>query len=264
SANICGATGILWRVGVSLHPLPEQIGVSHFRRCKRLFSRYWILAPVLPILAMPTPSNPTIVSVIIPCYNHADYLAEAIESVLHQDYRPLEIIVVDDGSTDKCSGVTAGYSSVRYIYQQHAGLSVARNRGIQASSGQYLLFLDADDRLCPDAIKHSVSFVLDHPECGFVYGRFRFVDQDGRVLEEYDEPPQNEDDYVSLFRGNHIAMCATVLFPRRVLDRVGMFRPELRASEDYDLYFRIARVYPYFRHNTLMAECRRHRENMSL
>jgi glycosyltransferase involved in cell wall biosynthesis len=202
--------------------------------------------------------------VVIPCYNHGRYLPEAVQSVLDQGYRPLEIVVVDDGSSDQTASVAASFTSVRYVYQSRSGLAAARNRGIQESTGSYLLFLDADDRLCPGALESAARAMSKHPGCGFVYGRFRFISEDGQGLNQFDPPPDNPDNYVGLFGGNHIAMCATVLFPRSVLEQVGGFRAELRASEDYDLYLRIARLYPYFRHCGTMAECRRHADNMSL
>jgi len=214
---------------------------------------------------MPEPVSGTPrISVVIPCYNHAHYLPQAIESVLQQEYESVEIIVVDDGSSDETAHVAASFPSVRYLHQNNRGLASARNLGIRESTGAYLLFLDADDRLCPGGLHTAARAMEAHPGCGFVYGRFHFVDSTGQILENCDPPPDNPDTYLGLFRGNHIAMCATVLFPRAVLDRVGGFRPELRASEDYDLYFRIAHLYPYFRHNGLMAECRRHGDNMSL
>ena len=204
-----------------------------------------------------------VISVAIPCYNHARYLREAIESVVNQSYKPVEVVIVDDGSSDETASVAAAFPSVRYVHQSNAGLAAARNRGIREVHRSFLLFLDADDRLCPGALESGARAMVEHPGCGFVYGRFRFVDDDGQTL-DWDPPPDNPDTYLGLFGGNHVAMCATVLFPRAVIEQAGGFRPELRASEDYDLYFRIARLYPYFRHSGLMAECRRHGRNMSL
>src|SRR5688572_7471549 len=98
-------------------------------------------------------STSPLVSVIIPCYNHALYLREAIGSVEQQTYTHTEIIVVDDGSTDETKLVVSSFPSVKYIHQHNSGLSAARNKGIEEASGQYLVFLDADDWLYPDAIR---------------------------------------------------------------------------------------------------------------
>src|SRR5262245_20604446 len=93
-----------------------------------------------------------LVSVIIPCYNHAHYLGEAIESVLAQTVQDFEIIVVDDGSTDSTADVAARYPRVRYVRQNNQGLSAARNTGIKHGLGRFLVFLDADDLLLPGAL----------------------------------------------------------------------------------------------------------------
>ena len=87
------------------------------------------------------------VSVIIPCHNHAAYLGEAIESVLGQDYGPVQIIVVDDGSTDDTAAVAASRDGVTLVRQPNHGLAAARNRGLRESSGELLVFLDADSRM---------------------------------------------------------------------------------------------------------------------
>src|SRR5919112_554735 len=98
-------------------------------------------------------SEEALVSVIIPCYNHAHYLDQAIESVLNQSYRNFEIIVVDDGSTDETSVVASRYERVRLFQQENQGLSGARNRGLGEAKGEYVVFLDADDRLVPGALE---------------------------------------------------------------------------------------------------------------
>ena len=217
----------------------------------------------LPRISPLSRTNP-LVSVIIPCYNYARFLGEAIESVLRQEYQPVEIVVIDDGSTDHTERVAARYPSVQYYYQPNAGLATARNAGISKSRGRYILFLDADDLLCMGALEAAVSVMLENPACGFVYGDFRATGRDGTDFVSFDMPSHHRDDYLGLFDGNHIAMCAAVLYPRYVLEQVGGFRTELRAAEDYDLHFRIARLFPYKRHTALMAEYRRHGDNMTV
>src|SRR5688572_25050384 len=95
----------------------------------------------------------SLVSVIIPCYNHGHYLPVAIESVLQQTHSIVEIIVVDDGSTDNTKQVAQRYAQVKYIWQKNQGLSASRNTGIKNCSGDRIIFLDADDWLYPDAIE---------------------------------------------------------------------------------------------------------------
>jgi glycosyltransferase involved in cell wall biosynthesis len=99
-----------------------------------------------------------LVTVVIPCYNQAHFLGEAIESVLEQTYPHYEIVVVDDGATDNTSEVASRYpGKVRLIRQENRGLSGARNTGIRHSEGEYMVFLDADDRLLPEALERALS-----------------------------------------------------------------------------------------------------------
>src|SRR5687768_14974485 len=91
-----------------------------------------------------------LISVVIPCYNRARFLPEAVETVLDQTYPNSEIVVVDDGSTDNTAEVVKGYPRVRYLRQHQQGPSAARNTGLRACRGQYVVFLDADDRLLPN------------------------------------------------------------------------------------------------------------------
>jgi len=104
-----------------------------------------------------------LVSAIIPCYNQAHFLHEAIESVLAQSYPNFEIILVNDGSTDSTADVVRRYSPVRYVYQENAGLSSARNTGLKKSRGEYVVFLDADDRLLPEALQVGVDCCVSIP-----------------------------------------------------------------------------------------------------
>src|SRR4030095_13786323 len=108
------------------------------------------------------------VSVVITCYNHGHFLREAIESVLAQSYRNFEIILVDDGSTDDTSKIAATYPGVRYIHQKNSGLATARNTGIKHSNGQFVVFLDADDRLVSNALEAGIQHLNANPECAFV------------------------------------------------------------------------------------------------
>src|SRR5688500_1326709 len=122
---------------------------------------------------------PARVSVIIPCYTHGLYLGDAIESVLRQSWSNLEVIVVDDGSEDDTAAVAARYSGVRYIRQRNQGLAAARNAGAAASSGDFLIFLDADDRLAPGAIEAGMRCFTENPGSGLVYGAGIGFDESG-------------------------------------------------------------------------------------
>jgi glycosyltransferase involved in cell wall biosynthesis len=208
-------------------------------------------------------SLPLWVSVVIPCYNHARFLGEAIESALAQSYPRVEIIVVDDGSRDHTEEVAGRYPGVQYVRQDNQGLAAARNTGLRESHGDILVFLDADDRLLPEALERGVHNLLNSPESAFVSGRYRYIREDGSIMHEYSQKPADPDHYAAFLLGNYIGMHATVAYRRSVLEAEGGFNPSLRACEDYDLYLRIARKYPVSLHQHLVAEYRQHGQNMS-
>src|SRR5687768_3146869 len=135
--------------------------------------------------------NEELVSVIIPSYNHGNYLGRAVESVLAQTYKNTEIIVVDDGSVDNTKHVAQSFPGVKYVYQHNQGLSAARNTGIENSKGKYLLFLDADDWLSVDAIKKNHSIISINSNAAFVSGGHVKITDAGDIIEEVKEDIQS-------------------------------------------------------------------------
>ena len=204
-----------------------------------------------------------LVSVVIPCYNQAHFLGEAIESVLAQTYRHFEIIVIDDGSPDNTVEVAARYPDVRYIRQENQGLSGARNTGIRESQGKFLVFLDADDRLLPGALQAGINCLHVHPECAFVSGHHRYIKGDGSLLNEYPPEPIDDDHYMALLKRNYIGMHATVMYQWYIFEYVGLFNTSLKSCEDYEMYLRITRKFPVYRHKQMVAEYRWHDANMT-
>lgn len=202
-----------------------------------------------------------LVSVIIPCHNQARFLGEAIESALQQTYQHLEVIVVDDGSTDHTSDVAAGYPKVVTIRQENQGVSAARNNGIRASSGSYLVFLDSDDRLLPHALRVGMKHLLDHAECAFVFGRHRDIAADGTVLSTIPFVGIERDPYRQLLRYNCVYTPSIAMFRRDLFDTIAGFDPLFGGAEDYDLYLRVARKFPILSHDEIVAEYRRHESN---
>ena len=203
-----------------------------------------------------------LVSVIIPCYNGEAFLQEAIESALAQSYRRVEIIVVDDGSTDR-SGEIARAFPVRYRYHPNRGLSATRNVGLRESTGSYIVFLDADDRLKQDAIETGLGILTERPECAMAVGDHLFVCQDRLHVAASRKQCVSAFHYEALLKSNFVEMISSVLFRRTALEAMGGFNSELRVAEDYDLYLRIAREYPICCHSAVLAEYRIHGDNAS-
>ena len=202
-----------------------------------------------------------LVSVIIPCYNHARYLPKAVESVFSQNFPGTEVVVVDDGSKDDTREVCTRLEGVRYIYQENAGLSAARNRGIRESKGDLLIFLDADDWLYPDSISINSKYLLEDPELAFVSGAHNKVNDEGDVI-DHELISVEKDYYLTFLQMNYIGMHATVMYRRWVFERV-QFDTTLRACEDYDVYLKVSRKYPVKHHSSIIAAYRWHTENMS-
>src|SRR5215204_6839447 len=206
------------------------------------------------------------VSVVIPCYNQARFLGEAIRSVLCQGYTDLEIIVVDDGSEDGTEEVASGYAKedprVRLIRQENRGLAAARNRGLSEVGGEYVVFLDSDDRLVPEALEVGVRELEEHPGCAFVCGLCRKITADGSIVPGWEQFRVRDDPYLELLRSCPVYVPA-VMYRRSVFDAVGDFDTSYKAAEDYDLYYRILERFSVYCHDTVVAEIRRHEANMT-
>lgn len=203
------------------------------------------------------------VAVVITTYNHADFLGDAIQSVLAQTQPATEVVVVDDGSADDPAAVVARYHGVRSIRQPNQGLAAARNTGLRAIQSDKVIFLDADDRLLPNAVAASLACFASAPECGFVYGAYRMIDREGRRL--YDSyRPIGQQPYTDMLRENVIGMHATVMYDRAKLTESGGFDPTVHRCEDYEVFLRMTRSQPVASHPEIIAEYRWHGNNMSL
>jgi glycosyltransferase involved in cell wall biosynthesis len=203
------------------------------------------------------------VSVVIPCYNQGRFLGEAIDSVLAQTHRSFEIIVVDDGSTDDTVEVAGRYNGVRCFSQANQGQGAARNLGLTHVTGEYVVFLDADDRLLPDAFEIGLRHLEAHPDCAFTAGRCLVLGPDGVRRERSYGPVVVRDHYLMLLRNNYIWMPGTVLFRTAIVREVGGFKTTVSGAEDYDLYLRIAQRHRIWCHDQMVAEYRQHETNTS-
>jgi Glycosyl transferase family 2 len=202
------------------------------------------------------------VTVVIPCFRQAHFLPEAIESVLAQDHGAVEIVVVDDGSPDNVGEVAARYPGVKCLRQPNGGLAAARNTGMEEASGDFLLFLDADDRLLPEAIERGLEELRADPEAMMAAGTWRLIGESGEPLPA-DPPQQPPQAFPALLESCFISTPAAVLYRRELFSRIGGFDPEVSASADYDLYLRTAARFPVRLHPQPVAEYRRHGANMT-
>lgn len=190
-------------------------------------------------------SKPTI-SVVIPLYNKQREVAAAVRSALAQSYPPLEIVVVDDGSTDGSAEVVRQISSplVRLVAQPNAGVCVARNHGIAETSGEYVALLDADDAWEPGFLAEIAAMIEEFPGCGIYCTGFSIVSHDGMFPAE---SPTKRGIVENFFRDSahrYIAIPSASCIPRRVFDTVGGFPEGMKIAEDLHLWIRIARRYP--------------------
>jgi len=211
----------------------------------------------------PTEDEAETVTVVIPCFRQAHFLPEAIESVIGQDYGgTVEIVVVDDGSPDNVGEVAARYPGVEYLRRPNGGLAVARNSGLKKAGGEFLLFLDADDRLLPGAIARGLEELRADPEAMMAAGTWRLIGEEGEPLPA-DPPRQPPAAFPALLESCFISTPAAVLYRRELFGRIGGFDPEVSASADYDLYLRTAARFPVRLHPHPVAEYRRHGANMT-
>ena len=211
---------------------------------------------------METFAHPT-VAVIIPVFNQAHFLADAIMSVLAQTRPADEIIVVDDGSTDDPAAVLTQFKAVRLIRQDNRGLSAARNAGLQSCATSHVVFLDADDRLLPTALEMGLACIAGRPDCAFVYGGYRHISTNGDPFGPNYLRQIDGDAHLAFLRGNKIGVPASVLYRRDCLLEVNGFDETLRRVQDHDIYLRITQRHPVASHPEIVAEYRKHGQNMS-
>src|SRR5262245_44059625 len=179
-----------------------------------------------------------LVSVVIPTYNSCRFLIETVESALAQSYPHVEVVVVDDGSTDDTAAVLAPYQSrLRYVYQQNQGPSAARNRGIAEARGELLAFLDADDIWLPDKVARQVDALGRAPRAGLVHTDVLVHEQGtGRQFHRATRKAHYVGHCSNLLFTQNQLTTSSVLLHRECLTRVGVLDETFRHTDDYDLW----------------------------
>lgn len=218
---------------------------------------------------MTQPDSEIPVTVVLPTYNRRPFLEDAVRSVLSQTYHNLELLVVDDGSTDSTPEYLAQISDprLRVIRGAHTGSPArARNAGIREARGRYVAFLDSDDRWLPDKLGIQVSGLATDRSCRWSYTGVTRIDQSGQPLHDPAVAPWRPyagPTLEGLITLRAIVATSAVLVDRRLLEETGGFEEDLPYCEDYDLWHRLALRSPARVEPAMVTEIRAHREHYS-
>lgn len=212
------------------------------------------------------------VTVIIPTYNRAHLVTDAIESVFAQTFKDYEIIIVDDGSTDRTAELIGGkYAGrLKLIAQTNQGISSARNRGIQEAKGKYIAFLDSDDKWLPEKLAKQVAYMEANPQLGFSCTKFRAYEinltksRAPQTAPNYRYGPTGfSNKFADLLISKNFIPTSTVMVRRDCFAAVGIYDESIPCYEDFDLWLRLAKRYPYDLLDELLVEYREHSQNTS-
>lgn len=192
--------------------------------------------------------NP-LISIITPTYNRSYYLSGAIDSVLDQTYGNFELIIVDDGSTDDTGTLVEPYLSdqrIKYFYQSNQGQSVARNKGISESNGEFICFLDSDNSWLPNKLERSLKEFWSFPNADIVYGDSILIDENSAEIGRGTMKRYSGRITHHLLKDNIVSM-NTTMTRRKCFDEMGCFNESDRVAEDYELWLRFSTKFE-FRH----------------
>jgi glycosyltransferase involved in cell wall biosynthesis len=215
----------------------------------------------------------TTVSVVIPVYNGAAFIARAIDSALEQSHRPTEVIVVNDGSTDATLDVLAAYRGrIRLLSIANGGVSNARNLGMQASTGELIAFLDADDSWHPNKLQLQVAAMRAYPRAALCCCDYVVLDKHlGHVVNHFSackkgmtyDRPFDQGLVAALIQCNFVGTASTVILRRALCQQVGGFNVAYRQAEDYDYWLRCAALAPFIVLSARLMEKRSHATNLT-
>ncbi len=227
----------------------NEEGIEHGKKIHSLYERYKVGRrygnPYISVIPLYTSKDNPLVSVIMAAYNAAEHIAEAIESVLIQNYRNFELIVVDDGSTDNTSDIVAGFKDdkIRCFYKENAGPASARNLGITKSQGLFLIHLDSDDMITPDFITKHLQEFERHPGADLVYCDDCLIEENSKPIRVIERPEYKDRRLLirDLFHCGFPAVPFRTCIRRSVFDKIGFFDEGLLIAEDYDMMRRFVK-----------------------
>jgi len=202
-------------------------------------------------------SQAPLVSVVIPAYNGQEFIREAIESALAQTYRPIEILVIDDGSPVSMKEAVAGFGpEVRYLRQENGGTASARNLGWRSAGGEFIALLDQDDLWLPQKLERQVPRFAEDPRIGLVAGWMEVFDTvTGEPKGTY-EPP--EEMTVHDMLGHELPPVQTMIFRKSALEKIGGFDASMRGTDDWDVNIRMAAEYRVVSVQEVLGRARMH------
>jgi glycosyltransferase involved in cell wall biosynthesis len=187
------------------------------------------------------------VSIIVPAYNAERTITETIESLLKQTFSDFELIIINDGSTDKTVEVVEAISDprIKVFSYENGGLPVARNRGMARATGEFLTFIDADDLWTPDKIESQVEALRSNPEAGVAYSWTAFINEKSEYLYAWEPLHYQGNVYRDLLYRNFISSGSNIMVRREYAAAAGEFDPTLKSVEDWDYYIRLAALCPF-------------------
>ncbi len=206
--------------------------------------------------------NP-LVSIVTPSYNQARFLEETIQSVLSQDYQPLEYIIVDGGSSDGSVEIIRRYADrlAWWVSEADRGQTEAINKGFARARGEIFAWLNSDDTYLPGAVAEAVACLQAHPQAGMVYGDANLVNEHGEIVGKF---PAAQTDYRRLRRGYVHIPQQTAFFRAELWRKVGPLDPTFYFAMDYDLWVRLAKVSSLYYSGRLWANFRLHSSGKSV
>ena len=225
-------------------------GIEHGRKIHSLYERYIVGRrygnPYISVIPLYESKENPLVSVIMPAYNAAAHIAEAIESVLIQNYTNLELIIVDDGSIDNTRDIVKSFKDdrIKYFYRENNGPSGTRNFAISKAGGQYIIPLDADDMLTPDSIARHLMEFEKYPDVDLIYSDVLLIDSKSSPMRIMNKPEyQNRNHLIrDLFRSGHPILPFRLGIRRNVFDKIGFYDENLMVGEDYDMMRRFVKA----------------------